>query len=121
MKIQEVKQQLNASTSEELFGIPPLPEQINPNVEAGIRIWNNAQKDILDQCKALKKIDTVEEAEAIANYIIWAIGNLNVSSEYREMQAHCDATRNWGQGWKDTAKQAIDEADNAEIILKILS
>ena len=51
MKINELKETLEANTSEKLFGIDEQPEQNCPKVDKGIKAWYNVQRDIEGYCK----------------------------------------------------------------------
>lgn len=117
MKIKELKDKLEAKTSEELFGIDEQPEQNCPKVDKGIKAWHSVQRDIEGYCKDLKRCDTVDEAENIGSDIDWAIGSLDVVEEYEELRKQCEKIRAWGQGWKDIAKKLIEERSDVSDLL----
>ena len=117
MKIKEIKEKLEAKTSEELFGIDEQPKQNCPKVDKGIRAWYSVQRDIEYYCKNLRRCDTVDEAEKIGGDIDWAIGSLDIVEEYEELREQCEKIRAWGQGWKDIAKKLIEERSNVSDLL----
>lgn len=117
MKIKELKEKLEANTSEKLFGIDEQPEQNCPKVDKGIKAWYSVQRDIEGYCKDLKRCDTVEEAEKIGSDIDWAIGSLDVVEEYEELRKQCEKIRAWGQGWKDLAKKLIEQQEDVSNLL----
>ena len=117
MKIKELKDKLEAKTSEELFGIDEQPEQNCPKVDNGIKAWYSVQRDIEEYCKDLNRCDTVYEAEKIGGDIDWLIGSLDVVEEYEELRKQCEKIRAWGQGWKDIAKKLIEERSDVSNLL----
>ena len=117
MKIRELKQKLEAKTSEELFGIDEQPEQNCPKVDKGLKAWYSVQRDIEGYCKDLKRCDTVDEAEKIGGDIDWAICSLDIVEEYEELRKQCAKLRAWGQGWKDIAKKLIEERSDVSGLL----
>lgn len=117
MKIKELKEKLEANTSEKLFGIDEQPEQNCPKVDKGLKAWYSVQRDIEGYCKDLKRCDTVEEAEKIGGDIDWAIGSLDVVEEYEELRKQCEKIRAWGQGWKDLAKKLIEQQEDVSNLL----
>jgi hypothetical protein len=116
MKIKELKEKLEANTSEKLFGIDEQPEQNCPKVDKGIKAWYSVQRDIEGYCKE-RRCDTVEEAEKIGGDIDWAIGSLDVVEEYEELRKQCEKIRAWGQGWKDLAKKLIEQQKDVSNLL----
>ena len=117
MKIKELKEKLEAKTSEELFGIDEQPGQNCPKVDKGIKAWYSVQRDIEGYCRDLKRCDTVDEAEKIGGDIAWAIESLDVVEEYEELRKQCEKIRAWGQGWKDIAQKLIEErADVSDLL-----
>jgi hypothetical protein len=117
MKIKELKQILDAKTSEELFGIDKQPEDTCPKIDRGLRDWGSVRRNIEGYCKDLKKCDSVDDAEKIGSDIDWEIGTLDIIAEYNELRNQCAWIRVWGQGWKDIAKKLIEERDNVDDLL----
>ena len=65
MKIEELKEKLEANTSEKLFGIDEQPEQNCPKVDKGIRAWYSVQRDVEGYCKNLKHFYKLQKMKAV--------------------------------------------------------
>jgi hypothetical protein len=117
MKIKELKEKLEANTSEKLFGIDEQPENNCPRVNKGLEAWSSVQRYIKKYCDDLKRCNTVEEAEKIGGDIDSEIQSLDIKEEYEELRKQCEKIRAWGQGWKEIAEKLIEEQNDVSDLL----
>lgn len=84
--------------SEQLYGISEQPAPTCPKVDATIHSMRKA----LAALKGWKRMDE-EELRNACDYAEWHIGN--AEGEIEDVREHAAKIREWGQQWKDLAKE----------------
>jgi hypothetical protein len=107
MKINELKAINGYSTSEEMFGIDSPPDYQCPLIDKIVKaireIESNTRVSNYDEWEDLKeKLDMID-------YYVY-----DLESELETLRANIDLLRNWGNAWKELAKEFAEKGFDPE-------
>lgn len=94
------------STSEEYLKLPKQPKESCPIIDLFIKTAleiNRDLKDILSNYDDTLFVDI----KNVVNDVEWNTRNLE--SNFEELRDQCIALRDWGQSWKDLAKELLEK------------
>ena len=112
-KLEILKQNLSAETTEQLLDISAQPEEQCPFINKIIDAINSGRKEIESLAKDLSRI---EGAESIASDIDWQSSYyLDLNKELEQIRKQIIAIRAWGQEWKDLSKKLLEKIPEEEI------
>lgn len=111
MDIKKAKEAIGMRTSEELFNIPPQVPPQCPQI-------NELVFSLLEQAGEVKsaynELQGVEES--VASSLDWVEHRLrSLESEIEELRSNFEGMRSWGEGWKDLAKDLLEENEGEKI------
>ena len=100
--INKIKKDLNAKTSEDLFGISKQPKDQCPLID---KVLSELQGESENIKYAWLNLQDVEQAEPYLSDLDWAIYNLrNMDGNLEELRTNITNLRTWGEEWKVLAK-----------------
>jgi hypothetical protein len=105
--IDKIKKELNAKTSEDLFGISKQPKEQCPLID---KVLCELEAESRNIKYAYWNLKDIEEAEPYLSDLDWAEYNLrNMDGNLEELRTNITNLRTWGEEWKDFAKYLLNE------------
>lgn len=110
-KIDELKlnHHIMSPTSEDLFGIENPPEFQCDKVDYIVDVIEKALDEINDAQSYMKNEEYDEANECISDIEYYISGN---EDKMEDLRVAIESLREWGQQWKDLAKEMINDQDN---------
>ena len=89
-------------TSESERGLPAQPVDTCPMIDNVIKVLNG----IIKSTRNHDRIDSVEDLHSVISDIRW---DIDLDDDMEKIRTNVCLIRDWGQSWKDYAKELEDE------------
>lgn len=119
--VDELKKELEISTSEELFGIIPQVDNQCGNIDSIINTLNKVYKEIQYHIRTLNSLDDICDVASVAKNIDWESSDMIVDNELERLRSNIELLRMWGQEWKGLAKAILDNIDSKDFLVENLT
>lgn len=119
--VDELKEELEIGTSEELFGIIPQVSDQCENIDSIIYTLNKVYKEIQYHVRTLNSLDDINDVASVAKDIDWESSDMIVDKELEILRSNIQLLRMWGQEWKSLTKAILDNIGNKDLLVENLT
>ena len=99
-------------TSESILGIPKPPDHQCPNIDKYVGYANAIESAIHDALRC----DELEDMKSNVEDADWHASD--IKGCFEDLRENMELLRDWGQQWKDLAKELIEEYEPEKLEIK---